>query len=174
MYNIQLFLEEFKNNKVFRMICTIYISIFTFILIACIILFCITNVIMEKDIKYVQITIDEFFEKYNNKNFEYICENMYSEYSINNKGHCYYNLNEMYNSYGKEISYELSMFKSRVYIYNGTRFKFSIPTKYEKTEKRYTNLDIMKEKDNTLKIYTIKTSSNITPKNDTEFIYQYH
>ena len=174
MYNLQHFLEEFKNNKLFRIICIIFISIFTFILIVCIILFCITNVIMEKDIKYAQVSIDEFVEKYNNKDFEYICENMYSEYSINNKGYCYDNLDEMYNSYGKEISYNLSMFNSRVYIYNSTLFKFSIPTKYEKTEMRYTNLNIMKEKNKELKIYKIDTSENIMSKYDTEFLYQKH
>ena len=146
---------------------------FVSLAVIAIVIFIVANSYMEKDIAYAKITIDKFFGKYNNHELENICENMYSEYSINGKGYCNDILNEMYEKYGKEISYDINYNDSYVYIYNGKNFKISMPTKYEKYKKRYTNITMLHEPNYGLKIYDIGTSDELNENNEILFQPQY-
>lgn len=57
----------------------------------------------------VKPDIDAFFEKYNEKNMAYICENLFSPEISNTE--CINAMNKMYKDLGKELDYNMSILK---------------------------------------------------------------
>lgn len=113
-----------------------------------------------------QITIDEFFEKYNIKDFEYICNEMYDKSAINNQNSCADNLNKFYETFGKEISYDISFPNAGVSVHadtSGKQYKIYAPAKFEKFENSHASFEMKSVGSQKLKIsdFSFEINSNI-------------
>ena len=102
----------------------------------------------------VKPDLDNFFEKYNNREMRYICENIIP--TVSSVSSCVNTMNKMYSDLGKEIDYNLSIWKGtsiNISSENGKTTK-SVKTigNFEKLKDVYLNFEMYVDKSGETKI----------------------
>ena len=116
-----------------------------------------------KELNEAIFVLDKYFEKYNEKNFPYICKNLIADdfFKEQNRKECNINIKTAYDIYGREQYYNLEdAYILKTKNKNRLTYYLEIPTNFQNQNDVLFNIKLIKEKTDIFKIHYINIESN--------------